>query len=81
MATISGNPVDGFTVDDFPFVWVCIWILDIGQWGSNWQSGCKDAGVDGINTDDDDLGPLQWDWRFCPYCGLPIIQRSFNENE
>jgi hypothetical protein len=58
-----------------PIVKVCIWTLDDeDQWGMYWQPGCKDAGIDGTIAEDFD-GPLQWGWRFCPYCGVQLIQR------
>ena len=86
MGTISGNPINGFKIDEDeieyknciwhlpPIVEVCIWRLTEDQWGSYWQPGCKDDGVDGTMADDED-GPMQWDWRFCPFCGTQMIQR------
>ena len=62
-----------------PIVGMCIWTLvDEDQWGNYWQPGCKDDGIDGTIADDED-GPLQWGWNYCPFCRSPIVQRSPNE--
>ena len=68
--------------DQVPIVEVCIWVLnDDFPWVTYWQAGCKDRGVDGIIADDDDVGPLQWVWRYCPFCGLPIVQKMIKDTK
>lgn len=66
----------GLLVDNIPVIEVCTWVLDNDfPWGIYWQPGCRDQGVDGQIAEVDDEGPLQWGWKFCPFCGTTIIQR------
>lgn len=59
----------GFVLD------VCIWEFDFDHFDMTWRSGCHGEQQEPIKTDHHDDGPLQWGWRFCPFCKSPIVQR------
>ena len=75
LLVIGSKIISGFFSPRVPIVEVCIWELDNDfPWGLYWQPGCKDSGVDGQIAEDEE-GPLQWGWLFCPFCGAPLVQR------
>ena len=43
----------------------CLWTEDC----SDWQPGCDTAGAFQFNND----GPEENGFRFCPYCGRPLV--------
>jgi hypothetical protein len=60
-------------IQEVPIVEVCVYRFHGDNWGSYWESGCNDQIAP--MTYDDDEGPLQWGWRYCPSCRMPIVQR------
>lgn len=74
---ISGQVFPRFAV---PIIEVCIWNYEHDfPWGDYWRPGCMSSGKGG--DAEHDSSPLEWGWRFCPFCGWPLVQRREPENE
>lgn len=57
---------------DVPIITMCIWTYVDDVYDGYWESGCRGALT---SWTPDGSGPLQWGWRFCPFCRSPIAQR------
>lgn len=72
------NMEPGSAVYPVPMLKACIWELVHDYWDSYWEAGCS-LGLTAWTPDE--TGPLQWRWKICPGCGMPIVQKYPSEKE
>lgn len=50
----------------------CVWVDQDSHW---YESACNNAFV--FNDD----GPTENGFKFCPYCGLPLVEQRSEDND